>query len=169
VDGAETALRTVLRSHAQALVAALADPLPSLDGGLTHTFPEPATIAAADLPLPPATANTVRAMAQRLTSGELRLDEGADPVVVRGALLAVPGLCPARVEDLMLHALGDPDAFPAADRELHAAAKVHGLPADPAGLTWRANQWRPWRGYAAHLLWRAALVTTTSRTSTGDK
>jgi AraC family transcriptional regulator of adaptative response / DNA-3-methyladenine glycosylase II len=169
VDGAETALRSVLGTHAQTVVAALADPLPSPDGGLTHAFPDPAAIAAADLSLPAATANTVREMAQRLASGQLRLDEGADRVVVRHALLAVPGLGPAQVEELVLHALGDPDGFPAANRDLRAAARTHGIPADTAGLAGRANRWRPWRGYGAHLLWRASPVTTTSKAPTGDK
>ncbi|GAA2755525.1 DNA-3-methyladenine glycosylase 2 family protein [Actinopolymorpha rutila] len=155
VDGAETALRTVLGPHAQTLVAALAEPLPGPDGGLTHTFPGPAAIAAADLAMPAARASTVREMAQQLATGELRLDEGADRVEVRRGLLAVPGLGPAQVEDLMLHALGDPDSFPAADHSLRSAAGAHQLPADAAGLTRRANQWRPWRGYGAHLLWRA--------------
>jgi 3-methyladenine DNA glycosylase/8-oxoguanine DNA glycosylase len=53
----------------------------------------------------------------------------------------------------MLHALGDPDAFPATDRRLRAAARACGLPTDPAELTRHADRWRPWRGYAAHLLW----------------
>jgi AraC family transcriptional regulator of adaptative response / DNA-3-methyladenine glycosylase II len=155
VDGAETALRTVLGRHAGTLVAALADPLPSPDGRLTHMFPSPAAIAGADLALPAAPASTVRDLAQRLATGELRLDEGADRVAARRGLLAVPGLGPGQVEDLMLHALGDPDAFPAADRRLRSAAKAYGLPADTAGLTRHAERWRPWRGYGAHLLWRA--------------
>jgi hypothetical protein len=50
------------------------------------------------------------------------------------------------------------DAFPAADRSLRAAARAHGLPADPAGLTQRGERWRPWRGYGAHLLWRARSI-----------
>jgi AraC family transcriptional regulator of adaptative response / DNA-3-methyladenine glycosylase II len=155
VDGAETALRIVLGSHARTLVTTLADPLPGPDGGLTHTFPDPTTVAAADLALPAAPASTVRALAQRLATGELRLDEGADRVEVRRGLLAVPGLGPARIEDLMLHALGDPDSFPAADRSLRAAAAAHRLPADTAGLIRHADRWRPWRGYGAHLLWRS--------------
>ena len=156
VDGAETALRLLLGSYAGALVAALADPLPSRDGGLTHTFPDPATIAAAgDLGLPTTRASTVREVAQRLAAGELRLDEGAGRVAIRRRLLAVPGLGPAQVEDLMLRAFGDPDAFPAADRGLRAAAGAHQLPADRTGLALRADRWRPWRGYGAHLLWRA--------------
>jgi len=159
VDGAETGLRIVLGPYAQTLVAALADPLPSPGGELTHTFPDPTVIAAADdLALPAARANTARQVAQRLATGELRLDEGADRVAVRRRLLAVPGLGPAQVEDLMLHAISDPDAFPAADRSRHAAAGAHGLPADAAGLTQRGERWRPWRGYGAHLLWRARSI-----------
>jgi AraC family transcriptional regulator of adaptative response / DNA-3-methyladenine glycosylase II len=94
-------------------------------------------------------------MAQRLATGALRLDEGADRVEVRRGLLAVPGLGPAQVENLMLQALGDPDSFPAAEPSLRSAARAHQLPADTAGLMRRADQWRPWRGYGAHLLWRA--------------
>jgi AraC family transcriptional regulator, regulatory protein of adaptative response / DNA-3-methyladenine glycosylase II len=162
VDGTETALRTVLGSHAAILVAALTDPLPSPDGRLTQMFPGPAAIAAAadDLALPATTRNTTRELAQRLASGELRLDEGADRTDVRRGLLAVPGLGPAQVEDLMLHALGDPDSFPAADRSLRSAARAHQLPADAAGLTRQANQWRPWRGYGAHLLWRVRSTSS---------
>jgi AraC family transcriptional regulator, regulatory protein of adaptative response / DNA-3-methyladenine glycosylase II len=156
VDAAETALRTVLGPQAQTLVLALAEPLPSPDGRLTHTFPTPAAIAAAtDLALPAVVAGAARQIAQRLATGELRLDEGVDRRAVRHRLLAVPGLGPDEVEDLMLHALGDPDAFPVADRTLRAAATAHRLPADTAGLTQRGNQWRPWRGYGIHLLLRA--------------
>jgi AraC family transcriptional regulator of adaptative response / DNA-3-methyladenine glycosylase II len=141
VDGAESALRIVLGPHAARLVEA-------------DLFPEPAAIAAADLPLPPALARTIRELAGRLASGEVSLDEGADPVAARPGLLGVPGLGPAQVEDIMLHALGDPDAFPAADRRLRAGAAALGLPGDTAALDARAERWRPWRAYAAHLLWR---------------
>jgi len=154
VDGAETALRTVLGPLAETVTTALGEPLPSPDGGLTHAFPNPAAIAAAEVAMP-GRADTVRELAQRLATGELCLDEGADREAIRRGLLAVPGLGPARVEDLMLHALGDPDAFPADGAGLRAAAKAHGLPADAAGLTRRAERWRSWRGYGAHLLWRA--------------
>ena len=156
VDGAETALRTVLGPRAAARTAALGEPLATPDGGLTRAFPDPATVAAADpakLRLPPARGRTVRELAERLASGELVVDEGADRAAARRALLAVPGIGPALAEQLGLCALGDPDAFPAGDPRLHAAARRHGLPGDAAGLARRAGQWRPWRGYGAHLLW----------------
>ncbi|MFG2058786.1 DNA-3-methyladenine glycosylase 2 family protein [Micromonospora sp. NPDC048930] len=160
VDGAETVLRTVLGSHAETVAAAFGERLPSPDRGLTHTFPNPAVIAAADVALPPKRASTVRELAQRLATGELCLDEGAERAAIRCGLLAVPGLAPAQVECLMLHALGDPDAFPVADPGLLTAARAHELPADPAGLTRRADRWRPWRGYGAHLLWRARSIVS---------
>jgi AraC family transcriptional regulator of adaptative response / DNA-3-methyladenine glycosylase II len=86
-----------------------------------------------------------------LAAGDLALDEGADRVATRRALQAVPGLSPALIENVMLHALGDPDAFPATDATLRRAARARGL---PSAFSRRADRWRPWRGYAAHLLWR---------------
>ena len=102
-------------------------------------------------------------LARLVAGGEIRLDEGADRAAVRRRLLAIRGLGPAEVEGLMLHALGDPDAFPGNDRGLRAAAGRHGLPGGGDGLARRAEAWRPWRGYAAHLLWRAGQPTTTTK------
>jgi AraC family transcriptional regulator of adaptative response / DNA-3-methyladenine glycosylase II len=48
-----------------------------------------------------------------------------------------------------MHALGWPDAFPASDRALQRAAGVN----SPRLLLARAEQWRPWRAYAAIHLW----------------
>jgi AraC family transcriptional regulator of adaptative response / DNA-3-methyladenine glycosylase II len=142
VDPAETALRVLLGARAAAVVTALGEPLPTPDGGLTHLFPTAAAVAGSPLGLPPA----VRDLADRLASGRLRLDEGADRDEVRDGLLRVRDLGGARAESLMLHAVGDPDAFPAADRALRAAAEAHG-----ADLR-RAESWRPWRAYGYHLL-----------------
>jgi AraC family transcriptional regulator of adaptative response / DNA-3-methyladenine glycosylase II len=122
----------------------------------TATATSPARIGT-ETPISARRARTARELARRLAGGELCLDEGADREAIRRGLLAVPGLGPAAVEDLMLHALGDPDAFPAGD--LLTAARAHGLPAHAAGLIRRAEPWRPWRGYAAHLLWRAARIS----------
>ena len=162
VDAAETALRTVLGPRAAALVAALGEPLPAPDGRLTHAFPEPAAVAAADpakLGLPLAQGCTLRDLARRMISGELVIDAGADRAAARRTLLTVPGLDPALVDELSLHALGDPDAFPAADPGLRTAARRHGLPGDATSMARHARRWRPWRGYAAHLLWAANSTT----------
>jgi AraC family transcriptional regulator of adaptative response / DNA-3-methyladenine glycosylase II len=56
---------------------------------------------------------------------------------------------------IAMRGLGDPDAFPAADGGIRAAAKQLGLPVDPAGLTERSLRWTPWRSYATQQLWAA--------------
>ena len=146
VDGAEAATRFLLGDAARTLT----EPLSTPDGALTHTFAAPEAIAGRRLPGP------AGELARRLAAGEMLLDDGADRIDVRRQLLAIPGLGPATVEGIMLHALGDPDAFPHTDRDLRAAARRNRLPAEGPALARRAERWRPWRGYAAHLLWRSA-------------
>jgi 3-methyladenine DNA glycosylase/8-oxoguanine DNA glycosylase len=46
---------------------------------------------------------------------------------------------------ILMHALGWPDAFTAADQELQRAARAGGA----VELRTRAESWRPWRAYAA--------------------
>jgi 3-methyladenine DNA glycosylase/8-oxoguanine DNA glycosylase len=46
------------------------------------------------------------------------------------------------------------DAFPASDIGLRRAAeRIFGRRPSAAELERRAERWRPWRGYAAQLLW----------------
>jgi AraC family transcriptional regulator of adaptative response / DNA-3-methyladenine glycosylase II len=161
VDPAETAVRAVLgqqvslaaaRTLAGRLVALCGEPLPAADGALTHLFPAPAAIAAAPLEqigMPDARRRTLRALGAALASDELDLGD-------RAALLAIPGIGPWTADYVALRALRDSDAFPAGDLGIRRGARALGLPADAAGLTSRAERWRPWRRYAAHHLWEAA-------------
>jgi AraC family transcriptional regulator of adaptative response / DNA-3-methyladenine glycosylase II len=55
-----------------------------------------------------------------------------------------------------LRALGEPDAFPAADLVLRRMSGPDGAPLTTRALEARAEVWRPWRGYAVMHLWRAA-------------
>jgi AraC family transcriptional regulator, regulatory protein of adaptative response / DNA-3-methyladenine glycosylase II len=169
VDPAETAVRAVLgqqvslaagRTLAARLVAACGAPLRVADGdALTHAFPAPEAIAAADLGavgMPRARQRTLRELCARLSAGDLVLAAGADAAEVRERLLAVPGIGPWTADYIALRALADPDAFPAGDLGLRRAARSLGLPSDAAALEARAERWRPWRRYAAHYLWAAA-------------
>jgi AraC family transcriptional regulator of adaptative response / DNA-3-methyladenine glycosylase II len=54
---------------------------------------------------------------------------------------------------IAMRALGDPDAFPAADLGVRRGAQALGLPASPVALTAHAERWRPWRAYAVQYLW----------------
>jgi AraC family transcriptional regulator of adaptative response / DNA-3-methyladenine glycosylase II len=166
VDPDETAVRAVLgqqvslaaaRALASRLVAACGAPLPAPDAGLTHAFPTPERIAAAELGalgMPDARRRTLRELARRLAGGEL--DLRADPAEVGERLLAIPGIGPWTASYIGLRALGDPDAFPAGDAGLRRGARALGLPDALAALEGRAERWRPWRRYAAHHLWAAA-------------
>jgi AraC family transcriptional regulator of adaptative response / DNA-3-methyladenine glycosylase II len=165
VDGAEWAVRVVLGQHISVraartvtgrLVAVYGKPLDRPDGGLTHAFPPPETLAEADLQslgLTKARAAAVRELARQLTGGDLVLDVGADRRAAEERLLGIPGVGPWTVAHVALRSLGDPDAFPAGDLGLQLAATRLGLADHAVGLTHRANRWRPWRGYAAHYLW----------------
>ena len=167
VDAAEFAVRVVLgqqvstaaaRTHAARLVAAHGEPADDPAGGLTHLFPSPAALAAADpgsLALPRARRATFSALAAALAGGEIDLDVGSDWQQARARLAALPGLGPWSVETIALRGLGDPDAFLPGDLGVREAARQLGLPATPAALTRRATAWRPWRGYAVQYLWAA--------------
>jgi AraC family transcriptional regulator, regulatory protein of adaptative response / DNA-3-methyladenine glycosylase II len=165
VDGAEWAVRVILGQHISVraartvtgrLVAAYGKPLDHPDGGLTHAFPSPDTLAEADLEslgLTKARAAAVRELTGRLCRGDLGLDVGADRREAEEHLLAIPGVGPWTVAHVALRSLGDPDAFPAGDLGLQLAASRLGLADHAVALGRRANRWRPWRGYAAHYLW----------------
>ena len=166
-DPEETAIRVLLGQHisvkaartiARRMVAAYGKPLDIADGGLSHCFPAAEALAGAPLEtlgMPARRATAIRRLATGLAEGSLVLDPGSDRATVREQLLAIPGVGPWTAELVALRALGDPDAFPAADLGLVRAAQRLGLPATPRPLTRHADQWRPWRSYAVHYLWEA--------------
>ena len=165
VDPAELALRAVLgqqvstaaaRTHAARLVRAHGEAIDDPDGGLTHLFPDPPTLAGVDpatLALPRARRRTVTALTAALASGELDLGPATAWDEARRRLSALPGLGPWTVETIAMRALGDPDAFPAGDLGVVRAARGLGLPSGPAGLAAASRPWRPWRAYAVQHLW----------------
>ena len=135
------------------------DPLPDAlvgqePGAPTLLFPLPERLADADLEtvgLPGQRAGAIRALARAVADGSLQLDGGADPDRAREILLSLPGIGAWTAELVLLRALRQPDAFPAGDLGLRRA-----LDLDAADLERVAESWRPWRGYAAMLLWSAS-------------
>lgn len=164
VDAEAFAIRTVLgqqvstaaaRTHAARLVRSLGEPLEDPGGGLTHLFPDPSVMAAMDpdeLALPRARRATLVGLAAALAQGRVRLD-AADLPATRRDLLALPGIGPWTVEILAMRGLGDPDAFPAGDLGLRAAAERLGLPGRARDLEQHAERWRPYRSHAVQYLW----------------
>jgi AraC family transcriptional regulator of adaptative response / DNA-3-methyladenine glycosylase II len=71
-------------------------------------------------------------------------------------LHALPGIGEWTAQYIAMRQLREPDAFPAADIGLmRAMADSAGVRPTPSELLARAEQWRPWRAYAAQHLWTA--------------
>jgi AraC family transcriptional regulator of adaptative response / DNA-3-methyladenine glycosylase II len=172
VDPAEFAVRAVLgqqvstaaaRTHAGRLAAARGEPVDDPAGGLTRLFPamdalaqpgpDGASDAAAGLAVPRSRRATFAALTAALADGRIDLSVGGDWAEARLRLAAVPGIGPWTVETIAMRALGDPDAFPATDLGVRAAARELDLGGGPAALAGRAAAWRPWRAYAVQHLW----------------
>jgi 3-methyladenine DNA glycosylase/8-oxoguanine DNA glycosylase len=106
-------------------------------------FPAPEAMAEGPLPgMPRARERALRALAAAVADG-LRLDPPLDVTATRAELLELPGFGPWTVEYVAMRALRDPDAWPGSDLWLRRAA-------DAAA----AECWRPWRAYAAMVLWQ---------------
>jgi 3-methyladenine DNA glycosylase/8-oxoguanine DNA glycosylase len=141
-SGWELAVRAVLGQQVSVAGARrTAEKLVAQHGG----FPSPEALAEGPLPgMPQARERALRALAAAVASG-LRLDPPLDVTATRAALLELPGFGPWTVEYVAMRALRDPDAWPGSDLWLRRAA-------DAA----RADRWRPWRAYAAMVLWQPA-------------
>jgi len=167
-DGFELAVRAILGQQvtvagattlAGRIAAACGAPLAAPAGGVRVLAPTPAALAAADLAavgLPRARAEALRALARAVASGRLGLDAALDPDEAVRRLEALPGVGPWTAQYVALRALGAPDAFPASDLGLRRALATNGQLPTPRALERRAEAWRPWRGYAAVLLWTTA-------------
>lgn len=166
-DPFEGAVRAVLgqqmsvaaaRALAARLVVRVGQPIAGGSDGLTHLFPSPPALATADLDglgLTSARVGALRALGRAVTEGAL--DLGVPVEEVTAALATLPGFSAWAVQYFALRALGDPDAFPAADVVLRRMAAAGGAPLTARALEARAEAWRPWRGYAVLHLWHAAV------------
>jgi AraC family transcriptional regulator of adaptative response / DNA-3-methyladenine glycosylase II len=129
-------------------------------GAVTHRrlFPAAADVAGADLDrlgVPASRRRSLRAVAEAVADGSLRLERGAEPAMVSAQLRALPGIGPWTAAYVALRALGDGDSFLVGDVALAHAAARRGLPDRWPALVAHAERWRPWRGYASLWLWSA--------------
>ncbi|MFZ0833353.1 MAG: DNA-3-methyladenine glycosylase 2 family protein [Mycobacterium sp.] len=165
VDEHELALRAVIgqqvsmkaaRTHCARIVKTHGTPITDPDGGLTHVFPsvdELAHLRPAELAFPKSRQRSVIGLVRALAAGTVNLGPGCDWQRGRHQLLELPGVGPWTAELIAMRALGDPDAFPAADGGIRAAANILGLPVDTRSLCEHSTRWRPWRSYATQHLW----------------
>jgi DNA-3-methyladenine glycosylase II len=163
-DGLELAMRAVLGQQitvgaaiklAGKLVAQYGTPLSSPRGGLTHVFPEAAVLAAADLArlgMPKSRGRTLSGVAQAVLDDPLLFEPGRQGGVAR--LLALYGIGDWTAQYIALRQLREMDGLPNGDVGLiNALAALEGGPVTARQLLERAEGWRPYRGYAAQLLW----------------
>jgi AraC family transcriptional regulator of adaptative response / DNA-3-methyladenine glycosylase II len=128
----------------------------TLAGRLVERFgpPKADKLADADLAsigLPQARAESLRALSRAVSDGSVRLDGSATGSEVIESLRAVHGIGSWTANYIAMRALGDPDVFPASDIGLLKAAGV----SSPRRLEAMAEEWRPWRSYAALYLWES--------------
>ncbi len=122
------------------------------DAGPGQLFPRAASLVDADLRpigLTGARERAIRTLAEQVATGRLRLEPTPEPDAVVEQLLALPGIGRWTAAYVAMRALREPDAFPVADLGLCRA-----LDMGAAELSRVAESWRPWRAYAAMLLWQ---------------
>jgi AraC family transcriptional regulator of adaptative response / DNA-3-methyladenine glycosylase II len=121
---------------------------------LGYLFPRPEKLARArlnDMGLVTSRADTIRRVAGAAATGEIDFDNSQDPGEFCERLQAIRGIGEWTAEYVAMRALKHPDAFPASDLGLIKAMadEISGA----KELKQRAESWRPWRSYAALLLW----------------
>jgi DNA-3-methyladenine glycosylase II len=104
-------------------------------------------------------ARSFRAIAQAVASGALNVEalRLLDDETALKRLQSIHGIGPWTAQIYLLMALNRSDGWPAEDLALQLAVQdLYDLPGrpSPAAMRAMAEAWRPWRGAAAHLLWR---------------
>ncbi len=111
-------------------------------------FPSAAALADLDdshFPMPSRRRDSLRTLCTRFQGREDELD--------LEALAKIPGVGPWTLALVAMRGGGDPDIFPQKDLGLVKAWEAIAGAGKP--LQHHATQWRPWRSYAANLLWRS--------------
>ncbi len=167
-DGFELAVRAILGQQisvaaARTLAARIADRYGTRfdEGeavGLRALFPTPETLAEAELEkigVMRARADAIRTLARAVADGAVHFRPEQTLPAFEASLVALPGIGPWTAHYVAMRALGQPDAFPAADLILRRAAG-QGETLGTRALATMSEAWRPWRAYAVMLLWRSS-------------
>ncbi len=120
-------------------------------------FPQPKKVLRArlgDLGIINSRAQTIRRVAKCIVEGRISFDAAQGVEEFCKSMVAIKGIGDWTAQYVAMRALKDPDAFPHTDLGLLRA--FDGPDRErmkPAELKARAAAWRPWRAYAALLLW----------------
>jgi AraC family transcriptional regulator of adaptative response / DNA-3-methyladenine glycosylase II len=166
-DTFELAVRAVLgqqltfvdaKSVIARLVRTFGKPIKSMAPRLTHLFPKPEVLVEANLSsigIPPARAETLRGLARATCEGKLNATACKSLNEIISRLCAVPGMGRRRANYIAMRAFGEPDAFPSSDLGLRRVLTSSRILLSEDEFLRLAENWRPWRAYAAIYLWAA--------------
>ena len=165
-DGLELAMRAVLGQQitvvaairlAGKLVAQYGQAVQTPHAGITHLFPTPEVLAAADLAtlgMPKARGRTLSGVAQALLDDPQLFEPKASLKEGVARLVALQGIGEWTAQYIAMRQLREADAFAPGDIGLiNALAALEGGPVSARQLLARAEAWRPLRAYAAQHLW----------------
>jgi AraC family transcriptional regulator, regulatory protein of adaptative response / DNA-3-methyladenine glycosylase II len=113
-------------------------------------FPSAAELASTTVGgMPEQRAATIRRVAAAVATGDLPLERRPSLEESIQRLTSIKGIGPWTANYIAMRALREPDAFPSGDLGLLKASGVK----SEKELQRMAEAWRPWRAYAAMLLW----------------
>lgn len=123
---------------------------------LTHFFPTAHELSSCDLGrigMPERRVQTIQKLAQAVDQGELSFLVNGSLGNFIEPLTRIPGIGDWTAQCIAMRALGEPDAFPAADLGIIKALHQGDERPTLKQILKRAENWRPWRAYAAVYLW----------------
>ena len=114
-------------------------------------FPSAEQVASTSLErlgMPSRRRDTIQRVARAMADGQVDLGPHVEPGQARQQLEALSGIGPWTAGYITMRALSDPDGWPQGDLALRRS-----LDCSAPELERRASNWKPWRAYAALLLW----------------
>jgi AraC family transcriptional regulator, regulatory protein of adaptative response / DNA-3-methyladenine glycosylase II len=139
------------------LVERVGKPVREQGPGLTRLFPNPRSIADADLRglgLTNTRINAIHGVARAVVAHSLDFAGPSEEIIQ--VLKRIDGVGDWTAHYVALRGLGEPDAFPAGDLILRRMASNVTQPLSEVEMESRSEAWRPWRAYAAMYLWDTA-------------
>ena len=164
-DHFETAVMMLLNQHASPLEASeLMDRIVDKHGkrietsqpSLTHVFPTPYALSNAKLEavgVSTRRSRSIQALAKAVHEGALRLDGCPSLDCAVEKLRSIADMSGETASLIAMRVYREPDAFPSTNVWLRQALSHNGEPVSTPELEARAEGWRPWRAYAAMMLW----------------
>jgi AraC family transcriptional regulator, regulatory protein of adaptative response / DNA-3-methyladenine glycosylase II len=140
--------------------------------GLSHIFPSPAILAAADLKaldVPDRVAELIGDLSRANLVRKIRFDGYCRPERSLAALRSLNGISEGALSYVEMRSFGDPNAVPHCDVGIRRAVQSRGKAVSSQRLLSWFQDFQPWRAYAAMHLWSHARQQRSKPRSGGRK